>query len=379
MEIAFWVLIGIIGYVYCGYPLLLLILPKRAKKTQGQTNYTPTVTLIIAAYNEEKTMREKLKNTLKLDYPEDSLQIIVASDASTDKTDDIVREYASYGIVLNRQDKRRGKSAMLNDTVLRLAKGEILVFSDATTILKQDAIKRVVENFSDPKVGAVCARIVFVNAADSFVAQSEGLYWRYEEKLRDLEGQVGVLPFVSGAFYGLRKELYMPVAPHLPDDSVSPLGVLEKGYYVVFEPEAIAYEKGPTTWESEFRVKSRGVVRELASILSFKSLLNPLRHPIVCLSLFCHRLLRWSVSLCLASAFVVNFFLVGEPLYTVTFGLQITFYFLAAIGYLSRRRPKQPRLLFLPFYYLMVNLAALWGIAQFIYGKRQATWQPVAR
>ncbi|MBI4300648.1 MAG: glycosyltransferase family 2 protein [Chloroflexi bacterium] len=377
--IAWWVLAGIILYVYAGYPLLLRIACLLSRAQGDQSAAEPTVTLITAAYNEEAVIRQKLENILALDYPREKLQAIVASDASSDGTDDIVAEYAGQSITLNRQAERRGKSTALNDTVGRLATGDIIVFSDASTIFEPDALRKAVRNFADPRVGVVCTHLIFANttADGTPISRSEGLYWRYEEALRRLESEAGALAFVSGAFYAIRRSLYTPVPPHLPDDSVSPLGAIKKGYRVVFEEEAVAYETAAESAEGEFRIKARGVVRELGSILAFRSLLNPLRHPMVALALLSHRLLRWSVGLMLAVVLALNVQLAGSPFFLATLLLQLLFYALAVGGHLLRKRANQPRLVSLPYYYCLVNLAALSGIWQLLSGRRRATWQPV--
>lgn len=361
-----------------GYPVFLKVLSYGKRKSWHKSTLFPMVTLIIAAYNEEKTIREKLENTLDLDYPKEKLQIIVASDASTDKTIDIVKEYACHGITLNQQKERKGKSMALNDTVLRVSKGEILVFSDATTLLEKDSIIKLVRNFADQKVGAVCTKVVYVNVNESSVTECEGIFRRYELMLRKLESQIGILPFVAGAFYGLRRELYTMVMAGLPDDSVSPLGVLKKGYLVVFEDEALAYETMVSTPEGELKVKSRGVIRELASIFYFKELLNPFRHPLIFMVLLSHRLLRWSLSICLIGTLIAALFLCSELFYKIVLGLYFLFFLLAIIGYLMRNY-RLPRFLFLPFYYLLINFAALWGIFQFFLGRQKPTWEPVRK
>lgn len=232
-------------------------------------------------------------------------------------------------------------------------------------------------NFTDERVGAVCGKIFFNNPDDSSISQSEGLYWRYEEFLRKKESAIGILPFVSGAFYGIRKHLYTPVREGLPDDSVSPLGVYKKGYRVVFEEEAVAYERMASTSEGEFRIKSRGVVRELGAILSFKELLNPVRYPLLSWILFSHRLLRWSVGFFLIGILIANLFLLSNSFYQLTLWCQIVFYSLALIGCLLRKGPQAWKIFTLPFYFCLVNAAAMWGIIQFVLGRKKAVWEPV--
>lgn len=374
MEIGFWVLVSIVWYVYCGYPFLLLILPKRAKKREEQTSYTPAVTLIIAAHNEEDVIAEKIENVLSLDYPKDKLQIVVASDASTDRTNEIVRSYSEKGIELYEQKEHRGKSSALNHIVEKMGKGEIIVFNDATTLLGKDSIQKIVSYFSNDTIGAVTGKLIFKGSNASTITKNRGLYWRYEEFLRESESRAGYLPFVSGAFYAIKRNLYTCVLPHLPDDSVSPLGVYKKGFSVLYAKDAVAYETGAGDASGEFRIKARGVVRELSSIFHFHGLLNPFKYPILSLVLISHRLLRWSIPFFLIAIFFVNLTLFWSPVYRVFFWIQATFYFFALCGVIIKGRS---RFMSLPFYYCLVNAAALWGIINFFMGQKQPTWKPI--
>jgi len=387
MEAVFWILAFIVLYTYFGYPILLKVLSLNKKQSKYKNENVVKVTLIIAAHNEEEVIGEKIENSLSLNYPKDKLEIIVASDASTDRTNEIVLEYANQGMILNLQEEHKGKSAILNDTVLRTARGEIVVFTDATTFLKPDALKKLARNFANFKIGAVCTRLIFVNQEDSSISRTEGIYWRYEEFLRRKESEIGILPFVSGAFYGIRKHLYTPVREDLPDDSISPLSVYKKGYQVVFEEEAVAYETMASTVGGEFRIKSRGVTRELGAILSFKELLNPFKYPLLSWVLFSHRLLRWSVGFFLVFIFALNVFLLDKPVYLALFLTQVIFYLFASIGFLlesyrllttntNNQLLQAKRIFSVPFYYCIVNFAALCGIIQFLLGKKKAVWQP---
>ncbi|MFH1776080.1 MAG: glycosyltransferase family 2 protein [Candidatus Omnitrophota bacterium] len=380
LQIIFWILAGVVFYVYFGYPAILMLAAKLNSIEQGVNNsFVPSVTLVIAAYNEEKVMKKKIENTLAIDYPEDKLEIIVASDASIDRTNEIVKEYEKSfpQIMLNAQVQRRGKSAALNHTVLNIAKGEIIIFTDATTFLPPDAVKKLIRHFADKKIGAVCGKIFFNNPGDFSISQNESLYWRYEEFLRKKESAIGVLPFVSGAFYGLRKELYSQAAEGLPDDSVSPLGVYKQGYRVVYEPEAVANEQMPTTKEAEFRIKSRGVIRELGAILSVRELLNPFKYPVLSWVIVSHRLLRWSAGFFLLGIFILSLFLSGSYFYRFIFCSQIAFYTLALSGYVFEKRLFNYRVFSLPFYFCLVNIAAMWGIILCALGKKKPVWEPV--
>jgi cellulose synthase/poly-beta-1,6-N-acetylglucosamine synthase-like glycosyltransferase len=338
------------------------------------TSKFPTITLIIAAHNEEKVIEEKIEDVLSLDYPRDKLQVVVASDASTDRTNAIVRSYSEKGIELYEQKEHKGKSPALNHIIEKMAKGDIIVFNDATTLLEKDSIQKIVSYFSDDKAGAVTGKLIFKGSSDFTITENHGLYWRYEEFLKETESKVGYLPFVSGPFYAIRRNLYTPVLPHLPDDSVSPLGVYKKGFSVLYAKDAVAYETGARDASGEFRIKARGVVRELSSIFHFHGLLNPFKYPILSLVLISHRLLRWSTPFFLIAIFFVNLTLFGNPLYRVFFWIQATFYFFAVCGVIIKGRS---RFMSLPFYYCLVNAAAMWGIIQFLSGEKRSVWEPV--
>ena len=374
MQYLFWLLILIIFFIYIGYPIFLGILSYKRIQNRIKKEYFPSVTLIIAAHNEEQVIENKIESVLSQDYPKDKLQIVVASDASTDRTNQIVRYYSQRGIELYDQKEHKGKSAALNYAVQNIARGEIIVFNDATTLIERDAIRKITSYFSDDKIGAVAGKLIFKNSAESTITENYSLYWRYEEFLRESESKIGYLPFVSGAFYAVRKRLYTPVAENLPDDSVSPLGVYKQGFTVAYAKDAVAYEAGAQDAGGEFRIKTRGVVRELSSILHFRGLLNPFKYPALSLVLISHRLLRWSAPIFLIALFLANIGLLGNPLYMAFFWMQISFYLLALCGLFIR---KKIRIVGLPFYFSLVNIAALWGIIKFLSGRKVATWKSV--
>ncbi|MBI2910205.1 MAG: glycosyltransferase family 2 protein [Chloroflexi bacterium] len=376
IEALFWLGVGLTVYTYFGYPLLLIVLSAFRGQVVHRGSVTPFLTFIIAAYNEKDAIRGKLENTLALDYPEERLQIIVASDASTDDTDEIVREYEGRGVILNRQAERGGKTSALNDTVARLASGEVLVFSDATTRLQPDALRLLVRNFADERVGAVCARLKFHSTESSDISGNEGAYWKYETFLRRKESEIGALVLVSGAFYGIRREVFSPVPPFFADDCISPLETVSKGYRVVFEEEALGLEEMASTARGEARIKTRGATRDIEGILSRPGLLNPFRRPLVALALVSHKLLRWSVPLFLFVLLASNAVLLSAGLfYRATFGLQLAFYFLAFWGW----KVSLGKLLSMPFYFCLVNYSALIAVANVLRGRRRATWTPVRR
>ncbi|MBI5599159.1 MAG: glycosyltransferase family 2 protein [Deltaproteobacteria bacterium] len=373
MEWVFYLMVSVVLYVYMGYPVLMKALSFGKRPAVREINGFPSVTLIIAAHNEEKVIGGKIENVLSGDFPKDKLQVIVASDASTDGTNEIVRAYSGKGVELYDQKEHKGKSAALNHIVGNLARGEIVIFNDSTTILEKDAISNICRHFSNEDVGAAAARLIFRKTSASAIAGNHGLYWRYEEFIRKMEGRAGYLPFVSGAFYAIRKGLYTRVPADMPDDSVSPLGVYRQGRAVAYAEDSLAYETGAKDPSGEFRVKTRGIIRELTSIYHFRDLLNPLKYPVLSLVLVSHRLLRWSVPFFLIVIFMDSLYLRGHLLYGIFLWTQVIFYLIALYGLMSRRNI---RVASMASYFSLVNTAALWAIIRFLCGERKSTWRP---
>jgi cellulose synthase/poly-beta-1,6-N-acetylglucosamine synthase-like glycosyltransferase len=375
----FWPAFLFLAYLHFGYPALLVILGKLRPRRVKCGDITPTVELVIGAYNEESVLREKIENCLALDYPREMLRITVASDASTDGTDAIVAEYAPRGVRLVIAPARRGKAANFREVVPHLD-GDILVFSDAGSLYRADTLRRMVGHFADPEVGLVGGRIRYVNPDVTSVALGEGLYWRYEVFLRTAESAIGSAMVVSGAVYAIRRNLYRAVADHLPDDFMSPLNVLDQGKRVIYDPETEILEKMATSAHAEMATKIRIVSRNFSALISMKHLMNPLRDPLVALQLLSHRLLRWFVLPAAALQFLANALLLGDPFYALLFAGQALFYVCAAFGFLMDRAGRRSRPTYLPFYFVVVNLSAFLGILRSLAGNpRPGVWEPVER
>ncbi|RKY77188.1 glycosyltransferase family 2 protein [candidate division KSB1 bacterium] len=372
LIIIFWLSLGVVVYVYAGYPFLLYLRSLIYNNAVKKAEITPKISVIIAAYNEEKVIAQKIDNTLNVDYPKDKLEIIVASDCSTDKTNQIVAGYKNQGVILNVQKKRKGKTAALNDTAQK-ASGEILIFSDATAMLQRDCVKMIVQNFNDLSVGCVCPKITYKNIFDSHITQNEGLYWRYESYLRQQESNIGSLAFVPGACFAIRKDLHYPVEPEYDYDCISPLEVILKGYRVVYEQEAEFYETLVSSARDEFRTKMRMITKDFAGTLSRKKLLNPLKHFWVSVTLLSHKLLRWLIPFFLIVIFVCNVFLANISLFKFFLYGQILFYLWALVGLILKQKKG---LLHIPFYFCVINLASLIGVCKAIKGEKIPMWQP---
>lgn len=366
-------------YVFGGYPVLLLMIGWFIpKKTVIKGPIQPKVSLIISAYNEERVIKAKIENSLSLDYPDEKLEIIVVSDASTDKTDSIVAFYANKGVVLRRMEKRNGKTAGLNEAI-PLARGEIIVFTDANAMFASDSIQRLVENFSDPTVGCVTGDSRYVGVEESSVGKMEDTYWSGERFLKIKETQIGSMVGSDGAIFAIKSNLFSPL--HLDDinDFVTPLQIVSLGYRCIFEPGAICYEGAMARYREEFRRKMRIVNRSLYGLFRVKSLLNPFRYGWFSFQLLSHKLLRWLTSFFLVFLLVSNMFLFVEgkgSFYAVTLSGQFLFYFLGIAGLFLENSRKWPNFLSLPSYFLVVNVASLLGILKCLFGQRIRMWEP---
>ncbi len=376
-QIVFWFCILVIVYVYFGYPVLLLILSKiRLAPPVQKIDITPTVSLIIPAYNEEKVIAQKIENTLALDYPREKLEIIVASDGSTDHTNEIVGTFADQGISLVGLNPNRGKSTAQNLAVAE-AHGEILFFTDANAMLEPIAIRKIVSNFNDERVGCVVGKVTYLNENDTSVSKGEGLYWRYELFLRAKESELGNFAMGSGPIMAIRRNLFQPLNPNVGEDFILPMQVAMEGYRVVYEPEAISEEiLYQITPASMFRTKVRIVSKDLLGLFLCRAILNPFRYPLYTWGLISHKLLRWLVAYFLIALFPLNLLLMGHPFYNLILALQIAFYPLALLGYLWQKWGKPLHILGIPFSFCLVNLAALVGVTRFLMGKRTGRWVP---
>jgi cellulose synthase/poly-beta-1,6-N-acetylglucosamine synthase-like glycosyltransferase len=375
LEIAFWSSVALVAYVYAGYPLALLILARRRDggAAGGADVVLPSVTLIVSVYNEEDCIAAKLDNCLKLDYPDELLEIIVVSDASDDATDSIVSGYSVKGVRLLRMEQRGGKTRGLNDGVEN-ACGELVVFSDANAMYRPDAITALVAPFVDPRIGAVIGESSYVEP-DSDAGRSESLYWRYETAIKVLESRLGSVVGGDGAIYAIRRSLYKPMKADALSDFLNPLQIVEAGYRCVYEPRALSLEDTAGDFEKEFMRKVRIVNRAWRALMTMKGLLNPFRHGRFSWQLISHKLLRWLVPSFLLLIFVINILLLqAHPLYLTTFVVQLLFYGLATAGALLRERRAFGTVLYVPYYFCLVNFASARGIVEAYRGATYTTW-----
>lgn len=363
--------LGIIVYVYAGYPLVLFVLGffKRRRRTAGDEEL-PSVALIISAYNEERIIKEKIENSLKLDYPDGLLKIIIASDGSIDGTDGIVKEFEGRNVFLKAFDRREGKSSTLNRAVLGLEE-DIVIFSDANAFYEEDAVKKLVRNFAWEDVGCVVGRLVYLDN-DSYVGKGESLYWRYESILNSLESRMNSVLVATGTIFAIRRELFRPVIKDVANDFQIPAEVAAQGYGVVYESEAVAYERSTYFFREEFGRKRRIIVRGLTG---FKNLKNSFGGSFRIFQFFSRKLLRWWIGCLLPVLYLANIMLIDNPWFLAFFVLQNIFYIFAAIGSFLRRGKVESRIFLVPFYFVLVNGAALAAIATYFCGRRLSSWE----
>jgi biofilm PGA synthesis N-glycosyltransferase PgaC len=373
-ESLFWIVVVLVSYIYFGYPFLLLILSKLCPAPPvKKADITPTVSLIIPAYNEEKVIAQKIENALALNYPKDRLEIIVASDGSTDGTNEIVRTFADRGVKLVALNTNQGKTATLNSTIPQ-ARGEIIVFTDANTTYKEDAIRQLVRNFADHAVGCVCGVLHFSNIAESLTSGGLGLYVTYETMLKGLEVQTGSMLFAYGSIYAIKKELFATINPALADDFVVPLDIALRGCRVVQELRAVAYERSATNTCEEFRRTIRMVIRDSRALFLFLPKAMR-RNQLIVWELVSHKLLRWLIGLLQLVLFVTNLFILDSYFYQLIFAGQLLFYTIAFVGFVLQRRQTHARFLSAPYFLCMVNAAALVGVLWMALGKRMPVWE----
>ena len=334
----------------------------------------PPVTVIVSAYNERQVIGAKLENCRSLDYPADRFEVIVVSDASDDGTDDVVLA-AGGTIRLLRMEARGGKTVGLN-AALRAARGDIIVFSDANAMYERDALRKLVQNFADPQVGAVTGESRYQIGTNDASTESEGTYWSYEIWIKALESSLGSVVGGDGAIYAIRRGLYLDLAPGDLSDFVNPLQIVAQGYRNVYEPEAISWEGGAEGYGAEFRRKVRIVNRAWRATFKMRRLLNPLRYGFFAFQFMSHKVLRWLVPWLMALVLVANLLLaMASGLYAVLLAGQLVFYGLALAGWaLAGRAGLGARITSIPYYFCLVNLASLVALVEVFGGKEYRTW-----
>jgi len=390
-RVAFWIAVlglGLPVYAYLGYPVLLFLLATatqalrdasyllRRRERRSLPGSLPPVSIIIAAYNEEQVIQDTLAHCLRVRYPAERLEVILGSDGSTDRTVEKAERFAGRRVRAVAFPQRRGKLSVIRDCAA-LARGEVLVFSDANTRLHPDAIVNLVRHFQDPKIGAVCGELRFVTPGG--VMASEGLYWRYETALKLLESRMDSVLGANGAIYAVRRDLFPSLPQRLiTDDFVVPMKVRARGFRVVYDPEALALEETPCTVRDEFRRRMRIGAGNWQALWHCRELLLPWKG-FVSFAFWSHKVLRWFTPFLLVAGLGANLLLLASPVWRWALAGQAAFYAAAALGSALRRSGLPGGPLRLAFYFVVINAALAAGLVRGLLGVRSGTWQRTAR
>jgi len=388
LKVVFWTSLFIVFYSYIGYGILLWVLVRIKKlvyrpvlQNKGQP-FMPQVALVVAAYNEEEYIEDKILNSLQLDYPKELLELVFITDGSTDATPDIVRRYPL--VKLLHQPERRGKAAAMNRSIAYI-ESPIIVFCDANTQLNRECIRELVKHYADPKVGGVAGEKMIIQAGTgSAAASGEGLYWKYESFLKKLDSDLYSAVGAAGELFSVRKELFEP-APEgtIIEDFVQSLTVCTRGYVLRYEPNAYAAEAASASIKDEMKRKVRISAGAFQAMILLRELFNVFRYPVLSFQFISHRILRWTICpVALVLVLISNMLLVligAEKVYTVAFILQAGFYVMAVTGWVLANREIRVKLLYIPFYFLFMNLAVFLGFRRFIQNKQTVLWEKASR
>ena len=381
-ELGFWASLVAIAAAYVGYPLGLIVLrrldvrfgPRRLANSSEPVE-PPSVSVLVAAYNEQGVIAQKLLNLLRSSYPGE-LEIIVASDGSTDETNARVEAVGDPRVRLLAL-RRGGKTEALN-AAARAASGVVLVMTDATTEFAASTLADLVAPFSDPRVGCVGAELVYRADGGAEVARGTGAYWRYERRLKTLEAEICSLIGCSGALYAVRASAHREIDAELDDDFTMPWHVYDQGFYTAYATGAVSSESANEDERADFRMRVRVVIRATNALWKGRRFWNPFRLGWFASQLFAHKVLRYAVPYFLIAAAVFHVFLVvsagGTTIYDWLLIPHVAVYVAAAIGCISLARGWGLALVHIPFYFLHLNLAALVGTTKFLLGDRAVTW-----
>lgn len=376
VVILFWSCCLLLTYVYVLYPALVAALAVRYGRLVHRGDALPAVTIIVTVYNEEKCIRAKLDNLAALDYPPELVEVIVASDASSDSTDAIASTYDPVRARVIRVEGRQGKTACQN-AAASSAQGEILIFTDATTRLHTNAIRRLVENFADAAIGCVAGRLDYVTETENLTGSGGRTYWDYEVRLRAAESLLGSLIGVSGCLYAVRRSAYRHIHPHLISDFVIAMRMREQGLRTILAPDAVCFEATLDRGQEELAMRTRVAARSINALVAERQFLNPVRHGLFAWQLWSHKVLRYAAPLLWLVAIAANIALAGRVPYLVLLLAQLALIAGGVLGFLLQQKGYKLGLLTRPYYFLLTNLASLIATLRYLQGKRVVTWTPI--
>lgn len=379
-KTTFWTSAFLLFYTFFGYPIFLNVVTSFIKRNLSnnddmEDDVLPFVSLLIPAFNEESVIRRKIENSLLLDYPRSKMEIVVASDGSTDDTNRMVSAYSKKEIRIILYKKRRGKSEVINRTVPKLI-GDIVIFTDASAMLAKDAIKKIVEDFRDSNVGCVSGKYVLVNGDESNRGNGEGLYFKYETNIKSKESEYNSILGAHGSLYGIRKKLFKPLEKGtINDDYIIPMQIVEQGYRSVYANSATAMETAKTTIEGEMKRRIRINTGNIQQLFFLRGLLNPLKGKIA-FQFISHKLFR-ILSPLLIIAMLISSMISEGAFYRIVFVMQLLFYSLGIINYYLEKHNIKIKILSIPFYFTFGSTAILRGIYKYFIMEREVLWDKV--
>jgi cellulose synthase/poly-beta-1,6-N-acetylglucosamine synthase-like glycosyltransferase len=375
----FWTALGLLIYTWCGYPAFLMALRRLHTGSREITDYRPFVTVLVTVHNEEKLVVRRIENILASDYPPDLMEVLIASDGSTDATNSLVAAMAA-------QDKRiklftttgGGKSSTQNRAIPS-AQGSVIILSDAEALFDRDTARFMARHFSDAAVGCVSGRVL-LRHSDQVIAEGQGLYWQYELMIRRLENETGILHQASGAIMAFRKDAFRRFPDIYGDDCIIPLDMIQEGYRVVHDDEAVAYDDFPATLRGEFKARTRMTLRNITCTMSKIRLMNPFAYGFMSIAIVSHRIFRWLTPYFMLLFLISNAGLLFENssrAVAVLFILQGVFYMLGAVGFVADRYQKRVPVASLAFSFLLANFGFFWGVLKALMGRRQTSFKNI--
>lgn len=392
LKIIFWVFLFVIFYAYIGYGILLYILVKlkaifckKRAETAPDSAYEPEVTLFVTAFNEKDYVKMKVENSLELAYPAEKLKLVWVTDGSNDGTPEALSKYPQ--VTVYHEDERRGKIMAMNRG-MHFVHTPLVVFSDANTLLSKDAIQRIVNLFADPKTGCVSGeKRIMTGQAESAAGAGEGIYWKYESTLKRWDAQLYSVVGAAGELFAVRTELFQEVEPDtLLDDFIVSLRIAMKGYTIQYDPEAYAMETSSANVKEELKRKIRISAGGIQSVVRLAPLLNVFRYGVLSFQYISHRVLRWTLApLGLLIILIANGLLAWKSgfsdfnFYTLIFYLQILFYLMALLGWYLQNRQIKVKILFIPYYFFIMNLSVYLGFIRYIKKKQSVNWERAKR
>ncbi len=390
LKIVFWILVFIVFYTYIGYGMLLWLLVKikgirRNPEPDEEQEYEPDVTLFIAAFNEKEMVPLKVRNSMELDYPVEKLHMVWVTDGSDDGTPEALRKYK--GIDVYHVPQRNGKTGAINRG-MQFVKTPIVIYCDANTMLNRESIRRIVNLFRDPKVGCVSGeKRIFSRNKDRAASAGEGIYWKYESALKRLDARLYSVVGAAGELFAIRTELFESLpGDTLLDDFMISLRIARKGFTIQYDPDAYAIETASADIKEELKRKIRISAGGIQSVIRLRSLMNIFRYGILSFQFISHRVLRWTLApLSLLLILPVGFILAREEAltglgpYNLLFWFQVAFYLAAGIGWILENRMIRIKMLFIPYYFFLMNFSVFLGLRRYLFGIQSVNWERARR